>query len=131
MHEMPRDDLWMGRRAFAQRMRRSMNFPERLLWSRLRCRRLGGLRFRRQHPIGLFTADFACLEHRVVVEVDGWSHQSWSGDRRRDAIIASMGWRVVRVANSDVVRDLGRVLATIEAAAHGHTPRVPFVDEAE
>ncbi|MEX1125010.1 MAG: DUF559 domain-containing protein [Acidimicrobiia bacterium] len=48
-------------------------WPERLVWSHLRHNQLG-VRFRRQHPIGPYIADFTCLSHRIVVEVDGSQH---------------------------------------------------------
>jgi very-short-patch-repair endonuclease len=88
-----------------------MSLPEVLLWQVLR-KRPGGHKFRRQFPIGQITADFACLERRLVIEVDGESHNL--GDRpardlARDAILSREGFRVVRIAALDVLKDLDAV----------------------
>jgi very-short-patch-repair endonuclease len=55
----------------ARRLRRDQTETERRLWTRLRARQFCGAKFRRQHPIGRFVADFCCLEHGLVVELDG------------------------------------------------------------
>jgi very-short-patch-repair endonuclease len=87
---------------------------ERLLWAQLRDRRPGGYKFRRQYPIGPFIADFICFEAHLVIEVDGESHDlNWAYDSRRDAWFRSRGFRVWRVTNEEVRKNLGGVLATI------------------
>lgn len=58
----------------ARQLRREMTPAERVLWDRLRNRRFLGLKFRRQHPLGRFIADFYCAEHRLVIELDGDVH---------------------------------------------------------
>ena len=83
-------------------MRREPTEPERLLWARLRDRRLCGYKFRRQHPIGAFIADFACLECRVVVEADGEQHLESAHDADRSERLRAQGWRVVRFWNNEV-----------------------------
>jgi very-short-patch-repair endonuclease len=75
-----------------------------------------GYKFRRQHPIGPYIADFAHVRGRLVIEVDGTTH--WSAgdiarDKRRDAYLASQGWMVVRFPNDDVYRDVSRVVEEI------------------
>ena len=70
-------------RTNARQLRRNMTFPERKLWSLLRSRRLSGLKFRRQHTIGPYIADFACEARRLVVELDGASHD---GQFERDSV---------------------------------------------
>jgi len=57
---------------------------ERLVWSRLRERRIGGFKFRRQVPIGPYFADFACVSERLVIEIDGPLHEEET-DNRKDA----------------------------------------------
>jgi very-short-patch-repair endonuclease len=69
--------------AQARAMRRAPTESERLLWSRLRDRRLRGFKFRRQHPIGQFIADFACMERRLIVEADGGQHADSEYDALR------------------------------------------------
>jgi very-short-patch-repair endonuclease len=86
----------------ARAMRRDPTEPERLLWARLRDRRLGGYRFRRQHPIGAFIADFACLERRVIVEADGEQHVDSEHDVYRSEWLQAQGWRMIRFWNNEV-----------------------------
>jgi very-short-patch-repair endonuclease len=72
-----------------------MTDAERRLWSVLRDRRLGGYKFRRQHPFGPFVLDFACVAHHLVVEVDGGQHADSESDRNRTAWLEGQGWRVI------------------------------------
>ena len=91
-----------------------MSFPERLLWGQLKARRLDGLKFRRQAPVGPFIADFLCDEHRVVVELDGISHDRTAArDARRTRFINRVGYRVVRHNHDEVLEDLEAVLKDI------------------
>ena len=94
---------------------------ERRLWKHLRYKRLGGLRFRRQHPIGRFIVDFYCPAHRLVVEVDGDSHaEQVEYDHSRTAWLEAHGYQVLRVANRDVLNNLDSVLnAILQAASAG------------
>ena len=80
-----------------------MTDAERRLWSALRGRRLRGFKFRRQHPIGPFIVDFACIEHHVVIEADGGQHADSVDDFRRTAWLEAHGWRVLRYWNNDVL----------------------------
>jgi very-short-patch-repair endonuclease len=89
-----------------------MSLPEILLWQVLR-RRPAGLKFRRQFPVGQITADFACLERRVVIEIDGEAHRFGDQPRRdaaRDAVLRREGFRIIRIAARDVLDDLDAVL---------------------
>ncbi|HYB57668.1 MAG TPA: endonuclease domain-containing protein, partial [Alphaproteobacteria bacterium] len=90
----------------ARQLRIDMTDAERRLWSALRGRRLEGYKFRRQHPLGPFIVDFACLEHRLVVEADG-GHADSDDDRRRTAWLERRGWRVVRFWNNDILANPG------------------------
>jgi len=95
-----------------------MSLPEVLLWQHLR-KRPDGLKFRRQFPIGQITVDFACLERRLIIEVDGESHSFGDQPRRdaaRDAILRREGFQLIRVAARDVLRDMNAVLQFIVAA---------------
>ncbi len=104
-------------RRFARRLRKTMTEAEVLLWTFLRKRGLDGFRFRRQHPIEPYIADFACIEGKLVVEVDGathWTPNELEHDQRRTAFLESKGWRVLRVTNLDVFDDLNGVWLAIE-----------------
>ncbi|PAX07674.1 endonuclease domain-containing protein [Sphingomonas lenta] len=92
----------------ARKLRREMSYPEVLLWQRLRGSPLG-IRFRRQHPIGLdYTADFYCPAAKLVVEVDGEAHSAAGAPTRdavREAYMRSRRLTVVRVPARDILRD--------------------------
>jgi very-short-patch-repair endonuclease len=94
-----------------------MSLPEVLLWQVLR-KRPEGLKFRKQFPIGEITADFACLERRLIIEVDGEGHSFGDQPRRdaaRDAVLHREGFHVLRVAARDVLKDMDAVLRYIVA----------------
>ena len=87
---------------------------EALLWSALRAKRLAGLKFRRQHPIGPYFADFACVERKVVVELDGEYHEYRDGeDRERQTYMESLGWQVIRFDNEEILTDGDAVAISI------------------
>ena len=88
--------------------------PEQLLWLALRNGQIGGLKFRRQHPIGPYVADFYCHSAKLVVEVDGMSHDDKaSQDAAKTEHIVSQGLRMLRVTNEDVMHDLDAVTREI------------------
>ncbi|MGH7053579.1 MAG: endonuclease domain-containing protein [Stellaceae bacterium] len=97
----------------ARRLRRESTDAERRLWAALRDRRLAGYRVRRQHPIGGFIVDFACMRHRLVIEVDGGQHAENAADERRAAFLKARGWRVIRFWNNDVLINTPGVVETI------------------
>jgi very-short-patch-repair endonuclease len=95
---------------------------EAKLWARLRNRRLGGLKFVRQAPIGPYFVDFVCRERKVVVEVDGGTHATEAeiaSDEVRTHEIARLGYRVFRVHNRDIYENLDAVLDALLAFAAG------------
>jgi very-short-patch-repair endonuclease len=100
----------------ARSLRQTASSPERYLWRLLRGRGLEELKFRRQFPIGPYVADFVCLRHRLIVEVDGPFHDP-ERDARRDAWLAAQGFRTLRFSTHEVVskeeRVLGRILAAV------------------
>ena len=85
----------------ARNLRRNPSATERLLWSRLRQRRLEGLKFRRQMPLGPYVLDFVCLRHRLVIEADGPFHDP-ERDAIRDAWLHAKGFRVLRFSNREI-----------------------------
>jgi very-short-patch-repair endonuclease len=97
----------------ARRLRRRATDAERRLWSRLRAQAFHGLKFRRQHPIGRYVVDFACLERALVVELDGGQH-SVAVDARRTAAIERHGFRILRFWNNQVLGNLDGVLRQLE-----------------
>ncbi len=114
--EAPNDNM----RLKARREQRSA--PTRIeetLWRCLRNRRFHGLKFRRQHSIGPYIADFYCEEHRLVVEADGPVHdlaEQRTHDASRDAWMRSHGILVVRLPQDEVLMATDRALARIERA---------------
>jgi len=103
----------------ARQLRQNMSSLEVLLWQALRSRP-AGLKFRRQHPSGPYVADFYCHEARLIIEVDGYAHET--GDRpardaARDTWFAERGVRVERVPARLVLHDLDAVVRGIVAAA--------------
>jgi very-short-patch-repair endonuclease len=104
------------RLSFRRQLRRNMTLPERLLWGQLRGKKLAGLKFRRQHPVGPYVVDFFCAERQLAIELDGEPHFDGDGparDRRRDAFLQTERIRVLRFTNPDVLRDLDGVLDAI------------------
>ena len=98
----------------ARSLRNSQTEPEGILWSLLRSNQLCGLQFRRQHPIGPFFADFACISQQVVVELDGDYHDHIpEDDLDRQQYLLDHGWKVIRFANEDVLRDAEAVIRSI------------------
>jgi very-short-patch-repair endonuclease len=98
----------------ARNLRRIQTDAEKLLWYHLRDRRLAGFKFRRQYPIGSFIVDFVCLEGRLIVELDGGQHASQvQDDSVRSRYLESLGYRVVRFWNNQVLGELESVLTVI------------------
>ena len=112
--------------ARARELRRQQTRAESLLWAQLRDRRLGGYKFRRQRPVGRFYADFACVEEGIIVELDGSGHDyTFDRDASRDRQLGRAGYRVLRIPNDEVERNLGGVLQTILVFIEGEQPDPP------
>jgi very-short-patch-repair endonuclease len=91
-----------------------MTAAEQKLWVALKNRQLNGLRFRSQHPLGRFIADFYCAQVRLVVEVDGPVHNKQAEyDKARKQHFATYGYQVIRFTNQEVLDNLPIVLSTI------------------
>jgi very-short-patch-repair endonuclease len=105
-------------RDFARALRKEPSRAERALWKSLRDKKAGA-KFRRQHPILPFVADFACVEAKLIVEVDGPSHsvaEQIAHDAKRTAFLEAEGWRVLRVRDVDVLSNPSGVLQQITNA---------------
>jgi len=99
---------------YAHRLRRKQTDAERRLWSRLRDRRLAGARFRRQHPIGPFIADFCCTEAKLVIELDGGQHAlQQKADRARTEFFESQGYAVRRFWDNEIFTNIDGILQRI------------------
>lgn len=101
-------------RSRARRLRKEQTPAEATLWHRLRDGRLNGLKFRRQHPIGPYIADFYHPQARLVIELDGGDHLNQQEyDTSRTEWLNSQGYRVIRFTNDDVRYHIDLVLAQI------------------
>jgi very-short-patch-repair endonuclease len=107
-----------------------MTGSEQRLWQALRGKRLGGVRFRRQHVLGPYVTDFFCSARRLAIEIDGGAHEAEEAqmrDAQRDAWMASRGVRVLRIPDRRVREDFDGVLAIIARAAGAAPPPPPAV----
>jgi len=100
-----RRDPFMARRA--KELRANQNSAEARVWSMLRAGRLAGLKFRRQHVLGRYVADFVCIPARLVIEIDGDTHdeEAQLRDAKRTDDIEQAGYRVIRFWNNYVLND--------------------------
>jgi very-short-patch-repair endonuclease len=117
---MPHNEVRKIQRDRAKQLRRAMTRAETLLWRHLKAHRLAALGFRRQSPMGNYIADFVAHSRKLIVEVDGESHdfeERIRHDGRRDEWFASRGYRVLRFTNEDVMKNLEGVVLAIDLAA--------------
>ena len=122
---MPHTQVTGTQRARAKQLRRTMTRAETLLWRHLKAHRLARLSFRRQALIGNYIADFVAHSCKLIVEVDGESHdfeERLRHDERRDRWFASRGYRLLRFTNDDVMRNLEGVVSSILQAAEQAVP---------
>jgi len=101
----------------AGQLRKNMTDAERQLWAKIRMKQLKGHQFYRQKPIGGYIVDFFCPGAKLVIEVDGSQHftdEKAEYDRIRDDYLSSLGLRVLRFSNSDVMTHIEGVVKRIE-----------------
>ncbi|MFM7427648.1 MAG: endonuclease domain-containing protein [Elainella sp.] len=104
--------------AAARRLRKHPTPAEHLLWQAIRERQLNGLKFRRQHPVDAFIADFYCPQRRLIIELDGEIHQHQAEyDGARTQRLQDLGYKVLRFHNSEITSNLEQVLRAILAAS--------------
>jgi very-short-patch-repair endonuclease len=111
--------------AFARTLRSSGTDAERVLWAGLRDFKQAELHFRRQVPFGRYVVDFACHGAKLIVELDGDQHGADTNlayDAERTAYLNSRGYRVLRFANWEVLKDRQRVLDDILRVAQSPHP---------
>jgi very-short-patch-repair endonuclease len=101
----------------AKRLRGEMTKAEQLLWEKISNKKINGLRFKRQHPIGPYIADFYCHKLRLVIEVDGPIHEvdeQHAYDMERTDYLGKQGIQVIRFSNTEVLNQTERVIETLK-----------------
>jgi very-short-patch-repair endonuclease len=108
--------------SFAKKLRQQSTDAERLLWKYLRAHRMAGYKFKRQVVIEPYIVDFVCLEARLIVEADGGQHlEQTDADSRRTVFLESLGYKVIRFWNHEILGDTQTVLEQI----HSHLIEAP------
>jgi very-short-patch-repair endonuclease len=117
-------------KAFVKSLRKRSTDAESLLWKHLRAKRLKGLKFRRQEPIGKYIADFVCYEKQIIIEVDGGQHSiDKDRDNERDIWFKGEGFKVLRFWNNEVLTDTEAVLTAIMISClESPSPSSPPID---
>jgi very-short-patch-repair endonuclease len=101
----------------AKQLRRRMTEPEKIVWEIIRKNAILGLKFRRQHPINSYIADFYCHKVKLVIEIDGETHNQESAklyDENRTNVLNSFGIEVIRFKNTDIRKNISLVKKEIE-----------------
>ncbi len=109
--------------AYAKQMRREMTEPEIRVWLKLRAKRFGEVKFRKQKVVGLYIVDFSSNDPKLAIEIDGDTHAgSQVYDAMRTRFLEEQGYRVIRFSNRDVMENLYGVLETLAAVIAEMTP---------
>jgi very-short-patch-repair endonuclease len=119
---------------FARKLRHSQTLSEIRLWQALRRNQIVGAHFRRQHAIGPYVADFACLRLKLLIEVDGPSHltvDQIAHDVRRTKYLRHEGYQVLRFWNLDILTNLDRVIERISTEVKRRIPPPTALEGAE
>jgi len=125
---MPHAAVSERQRNRAKQLRQTMTRAETLLWRYLKANRIDGLGFRRQTPIRNYIVDFACMSAKLIIELDGESHdfmERQQADRSRDAFFNAEGFAVLRFTNEQVMSSLEGVVETIRHTASSRTSGSP------
>ena len=115
------DGMWKGAPSDsfskAQFLRRNETKAEKLLWEKLRNNQLEGLKFRRQHPVNIYIADFYCHKFKLIIELDGDYHdqeEQKQKDEVRTEVLRLNDLKIIRFKNEEVEQDINQVLITIK-----------------
>ena len=115
------DGMWKGAPSDsfskAQFLRRNETIAEKLLWEKLRNNQLGGLKFRRQHPVNIYIADFYCHKFKLIIELDGDYHnqeEQKQKDEVRTEVLRLNDLKIIRFKNEEVEQDINQVLTAIK-----------------
>ena len=113
------DGMWKGAPSDsfskAQFLRRNETIAEKLLWEKLRNNQLGGLKFRRQHPVNIYIADFYCHKFKLIIELDGDYHnqeEQKQKDEVRTEVLRLNDLKIIRFKNEELEQDINEVLTT-------------------
>ena len=113
---------------FGKKLRKKMTPSEKLLWERLRRKNIRGVKFRRQHPIEFYVADFYCHEARLVIEVDGLCHDrpdQKEHDENRSAEMDRFDIKVIRFTNDEITNHIESVMQQIRQAIDNRLAKRP------
>jgi very-short-patch-repair endonuclease len=111
---LPMSRIRPNTKDFSRELRSNMTDAEAHLWQHLRARQILSLKFRRQHPAGKYILDFACIEAKLAIELDGGQHNELQmQDNLRTAWLESQGWKVLRFWNNEVLQNTEGVLEEI------------------
>ncbi len=115
------DGMWKGAPSDsfskAQFLRRNETIAEKLLWEKLRNNQLEGLKFRRQHPVNIYIADFYCHKFKLIIELDGDYHdqeEQKQKDEVRTEVLRLNDLKIIRFKNEEVEQDINQVLTMIK-----------------
>ncbi len=98
----------------AKKLRKNETIAEKIMWNELRNKKVNGLKFRRQVPYDRFILDFLCPKKKLIIEIDGSSHNGFEEkDKERDHYFISKGYTVLRFSNDEVINYLEKVLNEI------------------
>ena len=112
--------MTVERTAFARTLRQKSGLAEQRVWALLRSGRIDGHKFRRQHPISRYVADFACDRLKLVIEIEGGVHdrdEVVTRDHLRQSDLEALGWTVLRFSNAQVLSEPELIAAAIRAHA--------------
>ena len=114
----------------AKTMRSLATNAEHRLWQIVRAKRFAGYKFRRQVPIDYYVADFLCASRRLIIELDGGQHAASERDEKRDAYLATQGFRILRFWNNEIFTNEEGVAEQIYLALSSPSPQ-PLSREGE
>lgn len=109
-------EQWRNLKPLAKDMRQAPTEAEAVMWEHLRNRKVAGIKFRRQHAIGGFIVDFACLKHHLIIEIDGSVHdtpEQKAYDTSRQQHLENLGYKILRFTNDDVFNRATHITAQI------------------
>ncbi len=112
--------MTVERTIFARTLRQDAGLAEQRAWALLRSGQIDGHKFRRQHPIGRYVADFACDRLRLVIEIDGGVHdrdEAVTSDHLRQTDLEALGWTVLRFSNAQALSEPETITAAVRAHA--------------
>jgi len=105
---------WYNLKSYVRKNRNNPTNAEKIIWENVRKNQLG-YRFRRQHAVYHFIVDFICIEKKLIIEIDGVSHENKKDDDdEREKILTEMGFKVIRFSNDEVLGNCNKVIKRIK-----------------